>query len=699
MIRLRFIDSENGLIISDTFVESFDLSRKLNQAAEWTAVIPLNVEALRNIEQGHLIEASENGVVFLSGELQQADYGSENDSQLVKAKGRDLMDDLFKASSFANSYVENFPFLVVLGVFLYSAGWRIGDISTLANPDAVVTIDLRAENHLLSQIQKLIETLPRTNFRHVGDRLGYPAIDVGSFGNSSGVRLLKKPDGDFDTDGLSSDVGFISSLKIERSITDIIEAVHGQGGEVTDDLGVLRTVHLGDHLKAVPTLALDPDFPIVEVVSNLEYVVINAGIAKGGKTYSLADNNVSLGIIGTDGANVEYFLAERFTAFPGRLSEIGALFGAITGSPAIQMTWRLCAADGVGGRPGTIIATGLHTPRANTFNRITVSSGPILSASTYYWLVLGYATKQAVSTSVGWRYHPTHTAPVARGYQSTNSLGVIWDTALTPGAFTAYLITTPIFRTKGTRESHQWKQYAPERTEINATLVAIQGAAAALYDRVKTYLTDHQATTIIYDVEAEGAFDLKVGDTVYVKGTWKADIIDPFTGIPSEVEVSVDKELRVVSFKRGNAADTVNWDIELSDGDGVALENLFVSLYDAATDREPPAGTAYVPAYVPKLTVVGPLLITGAPDTVMSSGLAGKLATITLVSPVSIVKAADVTLAGIPYGVSPNGDLVVEMVSDADFTASTPAVVRLSIGKRGWNVGDSASLNARYLWL
>ena len=98
--------------------------------------------------------------------------------------------------------------------------------------------------------------------------------------------------------------------------------------------------------------------------------------------------------------------AQGFQVSSGYLSQFTVRFGANNGSPSGTVTYEIRTDSGA--LPfGTLLVTGSFTPTASSTNTVTLSTLPLLSSSTLYWLILQSTNAQTlgnqwnVQTSAG----------------------------------------------------------------------------------------------------------------------------------------------------------------------------------------------------------------------------------------------------------------------------------------------------------
>ena len=147
-------------------------------------------------------------------------------------------------------------------------GYVLGDTSTLINPAAKTTIDLRAKETLFAQIAEAVKQFPRTFLRYGGMSGTNHLLDVGYFGVENYVL------GQHDN---------LADLKKQRNTKRAYKYVEAYGGRSRSTRPTL-----GDAINATlsPTIALrtqsDPNYatyPIVQIGG--KYLVDNTEVSAG----------------------------------------------------------------------------------------------------------------------------------------------------------------------------------------------------------------------------------------------------------------------------------------------------------------------------------------------------------------------------------------------------------------------------------
>lgn len=695
-LRARFI--ENDVLIADTPVEQANISFRLNQSGEWSLNIPANIYAVQEIEEGNLVEIYEDQTLLISGTIQSLSDNTSDNKMTIDIKGRDRTDDLYAKRANTIGIYEDLPLLTILGDLLKRLDWRIGDISTMEDKTLVTTIDLRTQETLMSQVNKLLESQKNLWFRYGGIIADYPTIDVGEFQEESGVELYLPPDSS-KIDLWEERQGAIISLSETQTFTDVIHSVEGFGGDVQDNTGVLRMISLRDAAVADPTLFSDPDFPIIEEISNRVYYIRNNDIAGDGGTIQVIGNlaaGTGQQIIG-DSAGSEFAHAGSFIPIPGILKSFSILFSASAGAPTGDINWRLHLPDpGNSDRPGDVLMSGLFTPIASTLNKIDVVDGVYLDSGQMYWLSFTGVDNQALNVNYRLTTNTTTESLISSVCRSANQ-GVTWTVDLPTNTFHLTVVTEQTIEPQGTEIVKRYTQYAPERKNSNATLAAISAAGVALYDRLVAFLQDHRQVFKNYKVTAVGKnLIVKSGDNVYIHFTSARALQDNFTLNVEFIKKIISGNLRCLGQTLQYSDNKITWDFELTDGDAFGSEELFVSIYDNIKEKPQPSGAKPSFGFVPQIATISASASLAPPDTQMEDGRDAKLITFAL--PAAPASSTDVIRGGTPYVTASSSDMDVEFLTDPDFITATGVTCRVApLG--GWNVGSTISMETKIIWL
>lgn len=151
------------------------------------------------------------------------------------------------------------------------------------------------------------------------------------------------------------------------------------------------------------------------------------GLSGAGATESSGaqtGTNISIGTVG----GTTLWRAQSFTCTTGTLSQLTFTLRANTGAPTGGLTWQIVT-DNAGVPGTTILAAGaIAAPTASALNTVPVTGGPVLMASTTYWLVLFPTVAQPNGNAWNWDGTGAGTYPNGNVATSSND-GATWVAA------------------------------------------------------------------------------------------------------------------------------------------------------------------------------------------------------------------------------------------------------------------------------
>ena len=274
LIRVRIENVLTGTTVADLFPASCEISRRQDEAGAWKFTVPMSVATATELENYCRVYFYWSGDLVMDGLVDKVQRKLSGDKVTYDISGLGELADLTRTLSKKDSHYQNVSITAILVNLLAStSGWLLGDTSTMIDPSQATTIDLRDEERLFAQLTKTVKAVPSTHLRYGGiDALGNRLVDVGYFGVTDQIQLIQgthRPTG-----AEKSDIGFIVSIDKEENRSELLNQIAAIGGTYTGDDGVEHDVTLGDALSADPTLATDPDFPIVDLGGG-DYVVRN----------------------------------------------------------------------------------------------------------------------------------------------------------------------------------------------------------------------------------------------------------------------------------------------------------------------------------------------------------------------------------------------------------------------------------------
>lgn len=719
--RIRFLRPDTGVLIGDVFVSKASVNTGLGKTGEWSTEIPLAIDILDYLEKGQTAQIFHQGKLVIEGQVKtfQPKFGDEN---TIEIKGRDFLDGLYDYPADTSAVYKDALLVQAVASLLITAGWRLGDISTMINPlTTKITGDFRSEERLLPQIQKLINSVPKLTYRYGGIQAGYPTLDIGFFATSSGIRFYSPPnddsivnagDGTLDVDDT---IGFIRELSYETTLEDLTWGIEAYGGEVTDELGIKRNISLYDALRADTTRVNDPDYPIMEYHYGPRGRYITWDIDKqpglGGVLIDYTGaNNASLTFLGNPSpsvANVNYRCGVFFKSPGGYLQDLIVQFGSTSqGSITDEVMWWLYDNDGVFPTPGTLLASGsmgawvsgkwVRSQMPNNIKEMYLPKGEEYSMIFSYDKPGGYP----LSTSRSIAHNNASSATtMMRGVTFTGATGV-WAHSLTFNPNMELTFLPPAAKPSGAVIVKTMTQFAPEQTEVNATAADCQKAGTALWEWCKRFIADHVENQVKYNLTPVGevAFPT-IGDTIEVHGIAQGTIIDPYTERVETVTTKVDKNnLRVDSLGLEFGSDKVEMKFELTEGDGITNLDFFVTIYDSAKDDRPLQGI--VRTWFTTWQTVSATHTQGNadPDTTLADGRPAKLVTLPLpVSPGGVASKVYLEFTPLATDLDDNSMAAVEMVTYPSEDGTGAAVIKVCTGL-AWKYTSSVEFDINYVW-
>lgn len=181
---------------------------------------------------------------------------------LTEVKCRQDSGLLISERAWTSAHFQNTNVISALTSILgLSTDFTIGDTSTVSDPSAVITADLRSKETLFSQITGVIESTQDINWRYGGFDGVNHLIDFGSFGDDSFLKIVKGHN--------------LIDIKEKKESNTPYKDVYATGGASADVPATLQGA-----LNIQPTLSTDPDYPIVTDARG-ELVVRNNAVSSG----------------------------------------------------------------------------------------------------------------------------------------------------------------------------------------------------------------------------------------------------------------------------------------------------------------------------------------------------------------------------------------------------------------------------------
>ena len=209
-----------------------------------------------------------DGVVVISGiVVDPAELQLSGSIITTKVRALTELGRLTTRRAKKNSHYQNVSIVAIIEDLLATTGdWAIGDTSTMIEPDAKTTVDLRQKETLFAQIAGAIAVVPKVFMRYGGYNsiTGKREVDIGYFGEDIESFVVQGEN--------------LFDLKIERRTSwpmRIIEAY----GDISDE----TQISLNDALSNPDTLAHAEyaTYPISYDALGEVYIVTNTLISNG----------------------------------------------------------------------------------------------------------------------------------------------------------------------------------------------------------------------------------------------------------------------------------------------------------------------------------------------------------------------------------------------------------------------------------
>lgn len=419
---------------------NFTYSETLDESGEWSVEVE-SQDFMENLDISNEVEIYSNNQLIIDARISDITYNFIDAGVVYKFTGRDRIDDLYyySAASSANFGIENglnIKYLGALAYLLDKANWRLGDISTLVDPEQTFVKDLTGEKTLLNQVIKLIQENPDTFSRYGGVNAGFYTLDVGDFYEDLHETVTNSDISNLENSGYF----YLGEPEIQKK-DEIIEGVYAQGGTYS---GVIRTYNPLTTAEAFPTVQhpvtfgmnsylenwftylqesdIDPQFPIVETDYGNNFLVLNTDLGDGGVIRSHPPITTSVGgcngawlPVGANGTAQHLGIAQPLRSPGGNISsfslyrEYGSLLSYSDPTTYMNVRWKILNSRQVtdGGKgwygvyvPGTtVLDEGTFTPSVtgNRKETITLNTPIATTAGSIYFLCLELEGQETAS--------------------------------------------------------------------------------------------------------------------------------------------------------------------------------------------------------------------------------------------------------------------------------------------------------------
>lgn len=574
MLRLRVINPVTDILIFDAPAIRGDIFFSLNASNEFSVDIAANWRGVESLVIGLTAELYWQGNLIFSGIIQNK---KDPDSEVIELDGRSFIDNLYDAKDFPLAQYEDQPLLGILTELLLQIGWELGDISTLPDPDLTITIDLRGERNLATQINKLLEGVPDVFYREGTVILGVKTLDVGIFENNSGIQALGHPM----AVTVESDDPFVhwvepDGLVIQQSTTEVVYALRSRAGRVRTG-GADRVINLGDALSDDLTRRFDVSYPIIEDLVESDWVALNLidFPNPGGRILcpTAALSILTLADFDISGVEQNRWAMITFVPFPGLFKEFSTWFGIVdVGLEPFDITWRLQEIDPADNI--TVLADFLATGTA-LFSDIEDRIFTFDAGSTFtfekgklYGIAFGADFNPAgIADSFDLNngvniINSSHSFKLQYRNAGAGAVGLPW----TNFERTPYLevVSLPATIFDAGLVTQEAPKYTPPKTGSDTTDNLLKKSGAALWDWTKSFLKEHRPAVTRYTLKGQGTRNFpKVGETIFVASSAVTQFINPFTQRVTETRAEVRDNLKVNSVRLSFSGDQIGVDYDL----------------------------------------------------------------------------------------------------------------------------------------
>lgn len=141
------------------------------------------------------------GVQYISGVILEPPALELGANLSLRIKGYDEIGRLTCFRAVTDAHFQDYTITAALSLLLGTTpDWSLGDTSTMVDPVAVTTIDLRNKETLFAQIMEVVKATPQCFIRYGGFTAGFHRLDIGFFGaqnhyaiQNDGLTALKLP--------------------------------------------------------------------------------------------------------------------------------------------------------------------------------------------------------------------------------------------------------------------------------------------------------------------------------------------------------------------------------------------------------------------------------------------------------------------------------------------------------------------------
>jgi hypothetical protein len=712
---LRVIDELTEVMLTEMLAISGSVKRQLGASDDVKVRVSSNNNASGYLEEGRTIELYSDGLLIGSGEILKVDQGVLDEKKVINLSCRGKLDYLYDVLPNPTLIIENKTMIQALYEVLLHTVFTLGDISTMPDKDFTIEfLDLREEKTLLGQVEKIL-AMQELKFNATVDAEGQWYLNIGDFVYENVSTLFRSPASTYYS-GLPDHFNIITKIDRKSSSEDVVYMVEALGGEFTDPGGFKRKLLLWDAWQNDNLLDRDPDYPIVELVPEQRYMVVDRNKAPypGGVFYSGHRNAASWAGWFGNAVTSPYWTKGgiSFKPVPGYLNRIEipgqVANNFLTTFASDQVYIRLVDLGTVaswtydyelgtelfrGALPGhedglpnngTLVIDFSHLNLLMEWDRVygvvcefyvTYSTGTNDQFLTQY-----YSGVSSVATGMGYslwnRAYYTET-----NWQNNDYYGVV-KVVTDPGPGSPHRLY---------QSFQKWTEYAPK--EESPVLADIKASGQAMYDRSVAYLMEGGSKKFTYNMSAMGKnLNLSIGQRVSVKANSQTAIADRVSGNTTVKNYTVDDVLAIDEYtldvKDGKMTGKFKL-VETSD-----REDGIISLYDKSTEPEQPEWEVYSFDEVTEIVLENVSLSLSAPDSELFDGTPALQVQFPYNRPTDRHKSDNISL---PFSEDTGKVVRVEMVAKQDDDLEVGLICKVAVGQ-GWTIADTLNLDCYFIW-
>lgn len=250
----------------DLLVSKASIAFKQNEISEFEATVPAQ-SIPRDQVQYSDAALYFRGTRYVSGlVLDPPELELSTNSVLsLRIRALDELGRLTCYRAVTDAHFQDIQITTILSVLLgTTSDWSLGDVSTMVDPLAVTTIDLRNKETLFAQIAEVVKATPRCFMRYGGFSAGLHRLDIGFFGAKTTYAMENEA---------------LSALKLQSNGKRTYRLV-----EAFADRSNQTRLTLNEALSD-PRYATDPDSLIYPItLDGTKYIVTNTLQPRGCET-------------------------------------------------------------------------------------------------------------------------------------------------------------------------------------------------------------------------------------------------------------------------------------------------------------------------------------------------------------------------------------------------------------------------------